>query len=209
MRRRGRVVLGFTALALLGAALLLRPMRPDEPPAVAAGTSAAGDPSPAADLPARPAEPPAVAPAPPAPAAARPSPDREYQPQPDSLAEWLQEREPLTARWASETGDPSWNRQATSQIAAILINAQLSPNALRDVDCRQTICRVKLHSDSKVHRDVSALIGASRKLVDQTFLVPFASDQGGWDIETFFPREGWSLEGAPIGKTTEVTQGGV
>lgn len=217
-KRRGRLAaaLGFTVLGVLVVVLALRSSGSTEQPATAeADVPAAAAPSSPAlsgKLPPTPAEAPderpAAAPASP-PTAPATAPAREYHPREQDVAEWMKERAPLHDRWASESGDPSWTNRAASQIARILNDAKLNVNALRDVDCRQTICRFKLRSESTLHRNVSDLIAASRALVEQTFLVPVAVSGGGWDIETYFPKDEYSLEGWYIGKNvTEATNGG-
>jgi hypothetical protein len=215
-KRRPRSVAGALALAALGLVIwavhLHRSVGPAEeapaPPKAAPTASAAVAPE-ATPVP-PPVEPAAACATPQASvgAPAHRSPEREYAPPAVEHLEWMGERALLKARWAAESGDSAWTERAASLITQILLQANLGTSALRNVDCRQTVCQLKLHSDSKQHRDVSNLIAASRKVIEQTFLVPIAAESGGWDIEAYFPKEGYSLEGGHVGAAREVTESG-
>jgi len=137
----------------------------------------------------------------PAPAAASSSTsqtdeERPYTPpKPEEMARFAQERVELEQRWTSEARDSSWTSQAASRVADLLAARSLNTAALREVDCRQTICRFSLRAQSSLDREVSGLVFASRDLTEETWLMPKATDQYGWELEVFFPKEGFKLSG--------------
>jgi hypothetical protein len=106
------------------------------------------------------------------------------------------EREELDHRWASEAADPAWSTQVKHHMVELLAADGVSARALDDVDCRQTICRLKLTSSSERKSDVMSVIHAARELHVETWLLPEQDEaRGTYGMEVFMPREGFRLSG--------------
>jgi hypothetical protein len=123
-----------------------------------------------------------------------------FKPDKFSVEQALQraaERKELNDRWQSQKEDRPWAAETKGRVQALLRKANLRPQALREVDCRETICRFSLHAETSLQKDVGNMIHAARDLERETWLMPEPSEQanGAWDIEVYFPRAGYMLSG--------------
>src|SRR4051812_1823470 len=99
------------------------------------------------------AAPPAVEPPPRTPSAAEIQAAKALAPfqadtfTPEQALERAREKAELNDRWTAEPADAAWATETTNRVSALLASAGVDPLALRDVDCRATICRFSLHSE--------------------------------------------------------------
>jgi hypothetical protein len=88
--------------------------------------------------------------------------------------------------WASEQRDDEWSRNVGNYISAMFEPHELETELIRDVDCRQVLCRIELEA-----QDLTPLAGLA-KLVEQSRL-PYAQGlivgDGGRQAVVFVARE--------------------
>jgi hypothetical protein len=99
----------------------------------------------------------------------------------------------LNARWSSQQTDPAWSKASEATIAKLLLDQGFSFEVMRELDCRQTICRFVL--DAEDGPRALALLGVGRRVHDETWLDHTAQHDGSWTIEVFFSRPGYRLSG--------------
>jgi hypothetical protein len=114
----------------------------------------------------------------------------------EQRVERMQERSELLGRWNEEAKDPSWTARESSLIAGLLANAEFSRDHLKEIDCRETICRFQLQTSNNTYGEVMSLIGVAHELGDETWLraEPQAKEPQS-HIEIFVPRDGYRLSG--------------
>jgi hypothetical protein len=105
-----------------------------------------------------------------------------------------QEHDELSRRFSSEQQDTKWAAEVEQQMQRLLHEGGISSRALQLVDCRQTICRLKLEAQSDRRASVMAVIHAARALHQETWLLPEEDEQGStFFVEVFLPRDGYRL----------------
>jgi hypothetical protein len=105
-----------------------------------------------------------------------------------------QEHDELSRRLSSEQQDPKWVAEVERQMQGLLRDGGVSSRALQLVDCRETICRLKLEAQSDRRASVMAVIHAARELHRETWLLPEEDEQGStFFVEVFMPRDGYRL----------------
>jgi hypothetical protein len=110
--------------------------------------------------------------------------------------ERAQERKELLVRWDKETQDQSWTREVSSHIEGLLGNAKFSSDHLKEVDCRETVCRFQLRTSNNTQGEVMSLIQVARELGEETWLRAEPQDnEPQSQIEVFYPRDGYRLSG--------------
>jgi hypothetical protein len=78
----------------------------------------------------------------------------------------------------------------------LLAENGVPPRALGQVDCRETICRLRLEAQSDEQQAVMALIRSARALHVETWLLPEEAEHGsGYFMDVFLPRDGYRLSG--------------
>jgi hypothetical protein len=112
---------------------------------------------------------------------------------PEDLLHRASEREQLMFRWQQQSGDERWSNAAEVAVQKLLADAKLDTGAVRDVDCRETICRFALVG--RGGEEALDLIRTARRLDEQTWVDHHEHFDGTWTIEVFFPREGRQLAG--------------
>lgn len=106
------------------------------------------------------------------------------------------ERYELLGRWNNEAPDASWSSQLSSRIHYLLGNENFSSDHLKEVDCRQTVCRFQLRTSNNTHAEVMKLIRVARDLGEETWVRAEPHETAPEShIEVFFPREGYRLSG--------------
>lgn len=123
------------------------------------------------------------------------SPRRHGKRDAERNAELDADRRDLGSRWSGEPSDRAWTSETAERIAVILHGKQLDPSAVKEVDCRRTICRFALTSPSPKHGDVMATISAARETDPETWTMPDAQANGSYNVDVFFPRKGYRLSG--------------
>jgi len=119
----------------------------------------------------------------------------------------LDERAELSNRWDGETQDPGWTGEIEDRIRGLLSNAELQENLLKEVDCRESICRFQLATGENTHSEVMSLIHVARDLMEETWVRAEPNEElGQSQIEVFFPKEGFRLSGGggPIEDSAEI-----
>jgi hypothetical protein len=125
---------------------------------------------------------------------------------PEDRADRLRERDELGKRWTEEPRDSRWANEASARISDLLARAEQRSSALREVDCRQSICRFELQSATGTQKEAMALIAVARQFEPETWLRPYQQRNGSWRMEVFFPKQGYRLSGGGgrIGETRPV-----
>lgn len=105
-----------------------------------------------------------------------------------------QEHDELNARLAPERVDPTWTASVERRMQTLLADGGISSRALESVDCRETICRLRLASESDRQQAVMALIHSARALHPETWLLPESDERGSkYYMDVFLPRDGYRL----------------
>jgi hypothetical protein len=128
-------------------------------------------------------------------------PDKPFIPDPMTLQDRLErarERQELATRWENERQDAAFARESEVRMAEILLERGLEPKALKELDCRETVCRFRLDAVTDLHKEVGELAKAARSLAPETWLLPeeVPDDPARkYTIEVFFARPGYRLSG--------------
>jgi hypothetical protein len=201
MKKTVLIIAGTGALSL---AWLLLSDRPAPSPSAAEEAQPTPD-SAAIRLSApEPAAPPVAAPpiaAPTAAATASAATDKEaqeYVPDSDTQErgpELAIERREMLTRVGSENADPQWTAETVGRVQGLLAPSAAGAGALKEVDCRQTICRLTLRSASEKRADVKGLLTTARSIDEQTWMLPERQSDATFAIEVFFPRKDYRLSG--------------
>jgi hypothetical protein len=95
--------------------------------------------------------------------------------------------EEFEALWARQTQDKDWTANVVGYIDALLDAADAAPTFLKNVDCRQTLCRIVLQPDG-----IASLQGASGLAVGDGMRFAFQLDAGadGNSVTVFLAQEG-------------------
>lgn len=112
--------------------------------------------------------------------------------------ERAREQTELGTRWDREKPDTEWSRESEGKIKEILLQRGLDADALKQIDCRETICRFRLDAVTDLHKEVGELAKAARALGRESWLMPEEVEGDParrYTIEVFFPREGYRLSG--------------
>jgi hypothetical protein len=99
----------------------------------------------------------------------------------------------LTSRWQSQQADPAWSKESEAAIAKLLLDGGFAFEAMRELDCRETVCRFMLDAEDGAR--ALALLRIGRRVHDETWLDHTAQHDGSWSIEVFFARAGYRLSG--------------
>lgn len=99
----------------------------------------------------------------------------------------------LTSRWQSQQADPAWSKESEAAIAKLLLDGGFAFEAMRELDCRETVCRFILDAEDGAR--ALALLRIGRRVHDETWLDHTAQHDGSWSIEVFFARAGYRLSG--------------
>ena len=103
------------------------------------------------------------------------------------------ERLTLNARWTSQESDSEWSAATEMRMIDLLLEAELEPEQVREVDCRSTICRFVLTGADGV--EALSLIDAARAVHDETWVDHHHKESGAWEIEVYFSKRGYQLSG--------------
>jgi hypothetical protein len=107
-----------------------------------------------------------------------------------------QEHDELSRRLAPERPDPAWTASVEQRMHALLATNGVPVRALDAVDCRETICRLRLISEGVSQRAVMSVIHAARELHLETWLLPEEDPQSPrYHLDVFLPRDGYRLSG--------------
>jgi len=84
----------------------------------------------------------------------------------------------------------------SSHIAGLLGIAKFSSDHLKEVDCRETVCRFQLRTSNNTQGEVMSLIQVARELGEETWVRAEPQDnEPQSQIEVFYPRDGYRLSG--------------